>query len=202
MPTGPLLPSKNTDFSGHECSFLQDQGNSYATRRLYNGIVARVSLIQRQVLNPRSKIFPHQDPNGSKYEYRTKKLSKSVVVSLREQTNTRLSRALELQSFLMEKCRLLEAIELWNRSKPLVLRNQAIHFPLHLPSDIQRDNNDQLTFHPVPMNYLNHFKNVLKLCFQEAFSAQLNPHFGLVPGVDQKKASDTSPAVAPLGRTP
>ena len=128
MPDGPLLPSSNTDFSGHECSFLQDQGNSYATRRLLNGIIARVGMVQRQVMNPRSKIFPHQDPDGSKYECRGKKVSKSVIVAYREQTNTRLSRGLELKSFLLEKFRLLEAVELWNRSKPLVLRNQAIHF--------------------------------------------------------------------------
>ena len=130
MPTGPLLPSSHHDFSGHECSFLQEQGNSYACRRLYNGIVSRIGMIQRQVMNPRSKLLPFQDPNGSKYEYRSRTVSGTVIVSLREQVNTRLSRGLEIQSFLLEKCRRLEATDLYNRSKPLVLRNLAIHFSI------------------------------------------------------------------------
>ncbi len=127
MPSGPLLPSSQADFSGHECSFLQEQGNTYGTRRLYNGIVSRVGLVIRQAVNPRSKLFPHQDPNGSKYEYRGKKVSTTVVVSFREQVITRLTRGLEIQSFLLERCRQLEAVDLWNRSQPLVLRNLAIH---------------------------------------------------------------------------
>lgn len=92
------------------------------------GIISRVASTQRIAMNPRSKIFAHQDPEGSKYEYRGKIVSESVIVSLREQINTRLSRGLVLMCFLQEKFRLLEAIELSNMSKPLVLRPLAIHF--------------------------------------------------------------------------
>ena len=38
--------------------------------------------------------------------------------------------------------------------------------------------------------------NVLKLSFLSAFSAKMNPYFGLVPGVDMKLVTNVKPAVA------
>ena len=127
-PSGPLLPKSSNDFSGHECSFLQDLGNGYSTRRVLMGIVGRVGAVQRVVTNPRSKTFAFQDPEGSKFEYREKEVSSSVIVSLREQVNTRLSRGLELMTLLDENFREFEATTLWNLAKPMVLRDMAVHF--------------------------------------------------------------------------